>query len=376
MISKVAEWSKLHGTVHAVIGKSNNGLDIPMIKITDPSVKDRKKTVVWIHGRSHPSETPGSWHLEGLVNRLLADNELAASLRKSAIFYVVPFINPDGVEGGYSRSTATGVNIEINWDRPDSLTMPEVKVLKKTLDSLLKIHKNIPLLLNMHSQIANSATYWIHDAASTNSGFYKKQLLLSNLTADDCPFYSSQDQSFSQVAPRYAEGWMWNKVGDRCLAITFETPYTFFREDPKGSWVSVANLDSLAGNSFNAICDYLQLNPAGRYIIDKPSSKSGKWSKAGGDSILFIGSHYYLSSKAGEELGYTLRNVPEGIYQVFKWVPGPAAKVSPEGTNRWAPYSTIENKKRGKITVKLRSEMAGEPFNAILLKKISTVSAF
>jgi murein tripeptide amidase MpaA len=65
-----------------------------------------------------------------MIDLIVSENPDAVEMRKKCIFYIVPFINPDGVTGGYSRSTSTGVNIEVNWDRPDSLTMPEVKALK------------------------------------------------------------------------------------------------------------------------------------------------------------------------------------------------------------------------------------------------------
>ncbi len=370
MNEKVKEWSGKDFVKTKIIGYSHDSLAIPMLRITDPKVKDKNKKIVWIHGRSHPSESPANWHLEGMLNNLLADNQFAADIRKSAIFYVVPFINPDGVYGGYSRSSSTGVNLEINWDRPDSLTMPEVKVLKRTIDSITKVHK-IDLFLNMHSQIANSATYWIHKAQGTTSAFYTKQLLLSNLTANDNPYYSSADQLFSDVAPRYAEGWMWNKFGERTLAITFETPYTYYRENKDGEWVSIENLAKFGLSSLNAVCDWLELPLKDRMVLNRNVKYSRRdFEKVKSTDFVTFGNTFYSAKKEGATFEFISPKLSAGKYGLYKWVAGPSDTVSPEGTNCWVLIKDLTNEKTGKIKIKLQSSAAKEIFDSILLKKL------
>ena len=58
--AKLKEWKSLAGVKHEVIGHSTLGLPIEMLTVTDNSVSDVGKKRVWIHGRSHPSETPAS----------------------------------------------------------------------------------------------------------------------------------------------------------------------------------------------------------------------------------------------------------------------------------------------------------------------------
>jgi Predicted carboxypeptidase len=131
--SKLDEWSVKPFVTREIIGYSSQELPIEMITIDESDLhnNDKEKRQIWIHGRSHPSEQPASWHLEALTDLLLSDTPEAKDLRRNSTIYIIPFINPDGVYGGFSRSTSTGVNIEINWDRPDSLTMPEVLALKR-----------------------------------------------------------------------------------------------------------------------------------------------------------------------------------------------------------------------------------------------------
>lgn len=366
----VKEWSNNKDVKTSIIGYSHDSLAIPMLRITDSRIKDKKKRVIWIHGRSHPSESPASWHLESMVNILLGNDSYAKEIRASAIFYIVPLINPDGVFGGFSRSSSTGVNLEINWDRPDSLTMPEVKILKKTLDSITSIH-NIDLFLNMHSQIANSATYWIHKAQTTTPKFFASQLLLSNLTANENPYYSSEDQLFSDVAPRYAEGWLWNKFGEKTLAITFETPYTFYRENIDGEWVSVKNLNEFGRSSVYALTDWLELPLKTRIVISKGMKfKHSNFKKIKTSDKVTFGNFYLEPKKEGANIEFTVKKADAGYYQVFKWIVGPSKNVSPPGTNQWEFVKELSHPGTGRLNIKLISTAKDDFFNAILLKKV------
>jgi hypothetical protein len=303
-----------------------------------------------------------------MINELTSGSEYSRSLLKQTIFYIVPIINPDGVIGGYSRSTSTGVNVEVNWDRTDSLTTPEVKVLKKKLTELTSV-KPMDLLLNMHSQIANSATYWIHTAESTSGKTYRNQLLLSNLTINDNPYYTSKDQSFSEVAPRYAEGWIWNRFGDKTVAITFETPYTFYKEDLNSEWVSVENLSKMAMNSLYAISDFLNLSTSNRILANPLPINKHRWISNNVDSEVFFGDQYYKATSVRSKVKICVPDLKKGLYRVFTWIVGPTDKISPADTNFWKEIGTIYHKKDGKLVWRTRVEMPGKTVNKILLVK-------
>ncbi|MEA4868228.1 MAG: M14-type cytosolic carboxypeptidase [Rikenellaceae bacterium] len=367
--AKLKEWKSLAGVKHEVIGHSTLGLPIEMLTVTDNSVSDVGKKRVWIHGRSHPSETPASWHLEAMIEEILSDSPFAKELRRNTIFYLVPFINPDGVKGGYSRSSSTGVNIEINWDRPDSLTMPEVKTLKAALERVTK-DKPLDLLLNMHSQISSSVTYWIHTAESTTSEFLKEQQLLSALTINYTPFYRPQDQSFSAIAPRYVEGWIWDRFGEKTLAITFETPYTYYNQDKDGPWVSVDNLAQLGYSTLLAVSDLLDLDKENRIIADADDNRVSKrnWEVSYDPSSIFFGDTFLVSKKEGSSLKYKL-NLKKGVYTLYCWKVGPTAESYPAETNRWVKRAKVIQRRDGNFTYRIKSTNPGEKADAILLVK-------
>lgn len=364
--AKIGEWAQKPFVKVDEIGKSMNGLAVDMLTITDSSIPDKGKKRVWIHGRSHPSEQPANWHLEALIENIVADTPQARDMRRETIFYVVPMINPDGVTGGYSRSSSTGVNIEINWDRPDSLTMPEVKLLKK---KILQLTSEAPfdLFLNMHSQIANSATYWIHTAKSTSERFLSKQILLSALTMGKRDLYSPKDQSFSDMGSRYPEGWIWNQFGEKTLPITFETPYTYYNENPEGEWVSTESLAALGMNSFNAIYDYLKIDGSTRVIIEPLRFSPRKWDNIQDNNTVFFGDNFLKSKKEKSNIVFTRQYLEKGNYRLFKWVVGPAGTTFGESENNWEEIGYVNQKKSGKFTWRTNNMVIGESVDAIML---------
>ena len=120
------------------IGFSHEGRPLQLLHITDPTVPAEKKARIWIHGRIHPSESPGSYLVDGLVESLTGDTPQARALRQQIDAYILPFANPDGVANGLSRSNAIGVNQEINFGRSDDSTVVEVKAIKRKLAELTR----------------------------------------------------------------------------------------------------------------------------------------------------------------------------------------------------------------------------------------------
>ncbi len=362
------EWSESKYVKTEVIGQSQQGRDIRMMTLTDRSVDDANKKRVWIHGRVHPSEHPSSWHLEFLIDKLLDGSVHSRALLANTIVYIVPFTNPDGVYGGLSRSASTGVNIEINWNRPDSLTMPEVKALRGKIENLTK-EKPFDLFLNMHSQISGTITYWIHTAESTSELMFRKQMLLSALTINDNPLFSPADLSFSDVAPRYAEGWVWNRSGNSTVAITFETPYTYYKNDKSGEWVSLDNLKSLANNSLFAISDYLGISSDARILADVKVSRPSGWKKVNDDSMVYFGNECLITNKQKQRVRAKVKFPEAGTYKVYTWVAGAAYNWSDNLINRWKFVGSVTVSKKCTYKWKGTSDQMNGVANKMLFIK-------
>ena len=133
------------------LGETLDGRDISLLTIGEPEEGKKK---IWITARQHPGETMAEWFVEGLLHKLLDDEDPhAAALLSKAVFYVVPNMNPDGSVRGPLRTNAVGVNLNREWAEPSLEKSPEVfyvlnKMHETGLDLYLDIHGDEALPYN------------------------------------------------------------------------------------------------------------------------------------------------------------------------------------------------------------------------------------
>jgi len=96
------------------------------------------KKLVFLTGRQHSGETPGSYVLEGLMAQVLADDELGRSLREKTLFFVVPMVHLDGVEEGHYGKDAPPVDFNRDWRR--SSKRQEIRAIIAQIDELTKTY--------------------------------------------------------------------------------------------------------------------------------------------------------------------------------------------------------------------------------------------
>lgn len=278
------------------IGYSEQNRPLIVLVLTDFTVPDSQKYFIWAHGRTHPSETPSSYHLDGMIDYFLSDDEVASYLRTKIKWFVLPFINPDGVYLGKSRVNANNVDLERSWNLAPSQTPKEVLHTKNYLQNILS-SRRVHVALNMHSQVASYATFWIHTAASTSDYFYRKQLQFANLQSGNTNFIKPSDYSYSNLQPYFPEGWMWANWGDQIMALTYETPYTRFSD---GTWIDNSILSLFGKQSVFGIMEYLGINHPKRFIVDNENAVvSGNWNLSTSNSFW----NYY-----GESFLYIMPN--------------------------------------------------------------------
>ena len=68
-----------------------------LVEISNPEKSTNPEYIIWLHARTHPAETGGSFFIEGVINKLLLDFSQNPQLAERFAFYVVPMHNPDGV---------------------------------------------------------------------------------------------------------------------------------------------------------------------------------------------------------------------------------------------------------------------------------------
>lgn len=366
LLRRIADWESRPCVSVSSIGRSEHGREMPLLTITNGSAAGKKK--VYIHGRVHPSESPASWHLDRMIEILSGDSGYASDLRDHAVFYILPFTNPDGVQEGMSRSNGQGINLEVNWDKPEELTAAEVKNMRSFLEKAVSDGRPLDLVLNMHSQSDNFATYWVHKAAGTSPAYYKDLMLFACLTTHGNPYFNTGDLRFSNVSPKYVEGWCWDRFREKTLAVTFETPYTFYSGDPDGEWVSLENLRAMALHNVFAIGDFLGLPSGSRMVIPEPRN-GRRMTRQTDPQHTYFGESYLKARKNGASVKYKHRRVPRGTYEVYRWDVG--VNDGPDKTlhNGWVKAGECVQPREGRFRYGLPVEAGQTADNILLLKK-------
>ena len=104
------------------IGTSREGRPLRMIRIGSSS---SKKMMIAI-SRQHPPEVTGYLAMQPFVERIAGKSSLARRFRNEWTMYVIPLMNPDGVDEGHWRHSAGGVDLNRDWtqfNQPEGLAV-------------------------------------------------------------------------------------------------------------------------------------------------------------------------------------------------------------------------------------------------------------
>lgn len=118
----------------SVLGQSSLGK--PIIRI-DISEAPADAPCVIIVSRQHPPEHTGTLALMPFVETLCASTELARDFRKKYRVFLIPCMNPDGVDAGHWRHNAHGIDLNRDWF---NFNQPEPRMVR---DALLKMRDSL-----------------------------------------------------------------------------------------------------------------------------------------------------------------------------------------------------------------------------------------
>ncbi|MDT7524946.1 M14-type cytosolic carboxypeptidase [Pseudidiomarina sp. GXY010] len=207
---------------HVLLGQTLDGRDMNLLVIGEP---DDHKKAIWITARQHPGESMAEWFVEGLLSRLLDDEDgTARRLLEDNVFYVVPNMNPDGSVRGHLRTNAVGVNLNREWAEPSLERSPEVYLVLQAMaasgvDLYLDIHgdENLP-----YNFLAGSEGIPSYTEQMDKLGEQFKQTLL-NITPEFQTKFGYEVDKPGEANLTVAS----NAVAERfnCLAFTLEMPF-------------------------------------------------------------------------------------------------------------------------------------------------------
>lgn len=205
-----------------VIGQTYEGRDIEMLTIGKPR---RNKKIIWVIARQHPGEPMAEWFIEGFLERLLDPNDpVSKRILESAYFYVVPNMNIDGSIAGNLRASASGANLNREWQRPTKKNSPEVLCVRNKMDET-----GMHLMLDVHGD--EELPYNFVAASEGVPGYSDYQAFMENKFIDhwmetspdfqntykyplDKPGSANMTICTNQIAQRFG-----------CLAFTIEMPF-------------------------------------------------------------------------------------------------------------------------------------------------------
>lgn len=221
-----------------VLGQTLDGRDMSLLRVGEP---EQGKKNIWLTARQHPGESMAEWFMEGFIERLLdEDDGVARSLLNSAVFYLVPNMNPDGSVRGHLRTNAKGVNLNREWQSPSMENSPEVylvveKMKQVGVDMHLDIHGDEALPVNFVAGCEGIPSYNARIKALED----KFKSILISLTPE-----FQDERGYDKDEPGKANltvGSNWVGEQFKCLAYTVEMPFkdNDLLPDPIVGWSDV-----------------------------------------------------------------------------------------------------------------------------------------
>ena len=120
----VQELETLPYVYHEQIGESREGRPVHLMKIGE---SDDSKMIL-VLSRQHPPEVTGYLAMTSFVEAIASESELAEAFRSEYNTYVVPMVNPDGVDNGHWRHNVGGIDLNRDWKY---INQPEVQAVQE-----------------------------------------------------------------------------------------------------------------------------------------------------------------------------------------------------------------------------------------------------
>ncbi|WP_319480120.1 M14 family metallopeptidase [uncultured Draconibacterium sp.] len=126
------------------LGKSKEGRPINYLQIGNPE----SKKMLMVLSRQHPPEVTGWLAMKAFTEKLCAPDELSEKFRKEYCIYVVPCVNPDGVDNGHWRHNAGGIDLNRDWE---DFNQPETRAVRKFMQAKVAEQRKFYFIIDFHS---------------------------------------------------------------------------------------------------------------------------------------------------------------------------------------------------------------------------------
>ncbi|NNE47188.1 MAG: T9SS type A sorting domain-containing protein [Rhodothermales bacterium] len=300
-------------------GESVQGRSLWLVTVTDTVERQPPRFRVSMHARTHPSEVESLYTTREIIRILAGDSPLAQGLRSTCVFNIMPMYNPDGVELGFARQNANGVDLERGWDTPQP--EPEVATLRKLFEEYMTSESPVRIALNMHADGSSRSRYFVYHHENGTSALYAAQertfiRSVRHYWPQGILDWDGFISWTTQTPTVYPESWFWLNHGDAVLALTYEEIRT----------QNVTEFAVSAAALLNGISDYLgSIDPVA----------FGDPSMAASTVVLF--QNYPNPFSMNTTISYTLPALADATVMVFD-VLGRRVRVLASGTKPAGRY--------------------------------------
>lgn len=89
------------------------------------------RRMILVISRQHPPEVTGYFAMQAFVETIANGTELSRAFRENWGIYVVPLMNPDGVDKGHWRHNQGGIDLNRDWS---DFNQPETQLVRDFLN--------------------------------------------------------------------------------------------------------------------------------------------------------------------------------------------------------------------------------------------------
>jgi hypothetical protein len=126
------------------IGSSFEGRPINLLQIGNPE----SKKLMMVLSRQHPPEITGWLAMKWFVETLCEENSVAEKFKDEYRVFVVPMVNPDGVDHGHWRHNSGGIDLNRDWE---DFNQPETKAIKHFMEQQVAKGGKFYFSIDFHS---------------------------------------------------------------------------------------------------------------------------------------------------------------------------------------------------------------------------------
>jgi hypothetical protein len=186
------------------IGRTLQARPLQIIRIGNSHAPHR----VFLRARAHAWEAGGNWVIEGLVRRLLVQDQATRAWLQRYCVYILPLANKDAVAAGRTRFNLAGKDLNRDWGNPaDPVTAPENSALEHWLEARIRAHQAPDLALELHNDGVGKLHVSRSEGAHLDS-YVTRMSVLEQLLRRHTWFTEGSSQETFRNPGTLGEGWL------------------------------------------------------------------------------------------------------------------------------------------------------------------------